>query len=58
MYKLMAMVDQVFDLMAIKLRGMHTPLNFVWKTYNGMYELLALVDQAGQPLAPPSAAAP
>ncbi|GFH21681.1 hypothetical protein HaLaN_19035, partial [Haematococcus lacustris] len=27
---------------------MHTPLNFVWKTYNDMYKLLALVDQAEQ----------
>ncbi|KAJ9519579.1 hypothetical protein QJQ45_000670 [Haematococcus lacustris] len=35
----------VRDLMAIKLRGMHTPLNFVPETYNGMYELLAQVDQ-------------
>ncbi|KAL6761097.1 hypothetical protein V8C86DRAFT_970551 [Haematococcus lacustris] len=37
---------KVRDLMAIKLRGMHTPLNFVPKTYNDMYELLAQVDQA------------
>ncbi|KAJ9519577.1 hypothetical protein QJQ45_000669 [Haematococcus lacustris] len=36
---------QVHDLMAIKCRGMHTPLNFVPETYNGMYELLARVDQ-------------
>ncbi|KAJ9520228.1 hypothetical protein QJQ45_030184, partial [Haematococcus lacustris] len=36
----------VHDLMAIKLRGLHTPLNFVSKTYNGMYDLLAQVDQA------------
>ncbi|KAJ9520227.1 hypothetical protein QJQ45_030182, partial [Haematococcus lacustris] len=36
---------QVRDLMAIKLRGMHTPLNFVPKTYNDMYKLLAQVDQ-------------
>ncbi|GFH09051.1 AP2-domain-containing protein, partial [Haematococcus lacustris] len=37
---------KVHDLMAIKLRGLHTPLNFVSKTYNGMYDLLAQVDQA------------
>ncbi|KAJ9520254.1 hypothetical protein QJQ45_030278 [Haematococcus lacustris] len=37
---------QVYDLMAIKLRGMHTPLNFVPETYNDMYKLLAQVDQA------------
>ncbi|GFH23372.1 uncharacterized protein HaLaN_20975 [Haematococcus lacustris] len=37
---------KVRDLMAIKLRGMHTPLNFVPKTYNDMYKLLAQVDQA------------
>ncbi|KAJ9531790.1 hypothetical protein QJQ45_021939 [Haematococcus lacustris] len=37
---------QVHDLMAIKLRGMHTPLNFVPETYNGMYKLLVQVDQA------------
>ncbi|KAL6761103.1 hypothetical protein V8C86DRAFT_970723 [Haematococcus lacustris] len=36
---------KVRDLMAIKFHGMHTPLNFVSKTYNDMYELLALVDQ-------------
>ncbi|GFH20440.1 hypothetical protein HaLaN_17564 [Haematococcus lacustris] len=36
---------QVRDLMAIKLRGMHTPLNFVSETYKDMYELLARVDQ-------------
>ncbi|GFH06548.1 AP2/ERF domain-containing protein, partial [Haematococcus lacustris] len=33
------------DLMAIKCRGMHTPLNFVSKTYNDMYELLAQMEQ-------------
>ncbi|KAL6748795.1 hypothetical protein V8C86DRAFT_1107118 [Haematococcus lacustris] len=37
---------KVHDLMAIKLRGMHTPLNFVPETYNGMYKLLVQVDQA------------
>ncbi|KAJ9520072.1 hypothetical protein QJQ45_030131 [Haematococcus lacustris] len=31
--------------MAIKLRGTHTPLNFVPETYNDMYKLLAQVDQ-------------
>ncbi|KAJ9531621.1 hypothetical protein QJQ45_021781 [Haematococcus lacustris] len=36
---------KVHDLMAIKLRGMHTPLNFVPETYNGMYKLLVQVDQ-------------
>ncbi|KAJ9505223.1 hypothetical protein QJQ45_030178, partial [Haematococcus lacustris] len=36
---------QVRDLMAIKLRGMHTPLNFVPETYNGIQDLVALVDQ-------------
>ncbi|GFH13933.1 AP2/ERF domain-containing protein, partial [Haematococcus lacustris] len=35
------------DLMAIKCRGMHTPLNFVSKTYNDMYELLAQMEQQG-----------
>ncbi|KAL6761102.1 hypothetical protein V8C86DRAFT_3089154 [Haematococcus lacustris] len=38
--------EQVHDLMAIKLCGMHTPLNFVPDTYNNMYKLMALVDQA------------
>ncbi|KAJ9520046.1 hypothetical protein QJQ45_029986, partial [Haematococcus lacustris] len=33
------------DLMAIKLRGMHTPLNFVSKTYNDIYELLTQMEQ-------------
>ncbi|GFH06544.1 AP2/ERF domain-containing protein, partial [Haematococcus lacustris] len=37
---------KVHDLMAIKLRGMHTALNFVPETYSDMYELLAQVDQA------------
>ncbi|KAL6761090.1 hypothetical protein V8C86DRAFT_970230 [Haematococcus lacustris] len=35
---------KAYDLMAIKLRGMHTPLNFS-KTYNDMYELLAQMEQ-------------
>ncbi|KAJ9530992.1 hypothetical protein QJQ45_001001 [Haematococcus lacustris] len=39
-------VQKVHDLMAIKLRGMHTPLNFVPETYNGMYKLLVQVDRA------------
>ncbi|KAJ9519578.1 hypothetical protein QJQ45_000671 [Haematococcus lacustris] len=37
--------DSVRDLMAIKLRGMYTPLNFVPETYNGVQDLVALVDQ-------------
>ncbi|KAL6761107.1 hypothetical protein V8C86DRAFT_971184 [Haematococcus lacustris] len=37
---------KVRDLMAIKLHGMHTPLNFVPETYNDIYRLMAMVDQA------------